>query len=227
MPGTRLQPKPGQWSNKTHPTPSPRPSISHTKMAGPPKCKLWASIGTCTNPPPTPRQTNQKHQGQDPTHHYAQGKDASPVGLHSPPRCRTSNIQASQYEAENPDATAEPREACPTSPTLGGQSRRTQDQRPNTTARHTVEDRMQQRAPIAKAHTMQMGPHQPSKNKAPPQKFTPPKKRPTPVQPDITSSQPSRRNHADTSDPPPPDRIGTGIRNQNQGKEPETKKEPP
>ncbi|MEQ2265761.1 hypothetical protein XENORESO_012187 [Xenotaenia resolanae] len=45
-----------------------------------------------------------------------------------------------QYKAEKPDAIAEPSDACPAAPTLGGQSCRTKDHRPNTTARHTAEE---------------------------------------------------------------------------------------
>ncbi|MEQ2226735.1 hypothetical protein ILYODFUR_030358 [Ilyodon furcidens] len=56
-----------------------------------------------------------------------------------------------QYKAEKPDATDEPSDASPSAPTLGGQSRCAHYHRPNTTACHTAEDRMQQRAPKAKA----------------------------------------------------------------------------
>ncbi|KAK5617623.1 hypothetical protein CRENBAI_002689, partial [Crenichthys baileyi] len=55
-----------------------------------------------------------------------------------------------QYKAKKLNVTAEPSDARPAAPTLGGQSRCTQDHRPNTTAHHTVEDRTQQRAPKAK-----------------------------------------------------------------------------
>ncbi|KAK5618827.1 hypothetical protein CRENBAI_010576 [Crenichthys baileyi] len=76
-----------------------------------------------------------------------------------------------KYEAQKPDASAEPSDARSAAPTPGGQSRHAQDHRPNTTARNTAEDRMQQRAPKAKAahktHTAQVHPHQPPKNKAP------------------------------------------------------------
>ncbi|MEQ2159795.1 hypothetical protein GOODEAATRI_026943 [Goodea atripinnis] len=88
MPGTRPQPQPGKRGNKTHPTPTSRPPISHTqpKLAWPTgKCNLRASIGTCT----PHRQTNRILQGQPgshadpamqhPAHHRSQGKDTSPA----------------------------------------------------------------------------------------------------------------------------------------------------
>ncbi|MEQ2159696.1 hypothetical protein GOODEAATRI_025693, partial [Goodea atripinnis] len=100
----------------------------------------------------TARTTNPKHT--EPTRNH-------PANEQTPPQC----------EAETPNASAEPSDARPAAPTPGGQSRRTQDHHPNTTARHTVEDGMQQRAPKAKAahkaHTVQMCPHQPPKTNPP------------------------------------------------------------
>ncbi|KAK5601535.1 hypothetical protein CRENBAI_024427, partial [Crenichthys baileyi] len=54
-----------------------------------------------------------------------------------------------------------------------------------------------------------------------------PTKKPRPVHPKINPGQPARPNHADPSDPPPPDRTGTGIRNRNPDKEPEFEPEQP
>ncbi|KAK5622129.1 hypothetical protein CRENBAI_009805 [Crenichthys baileyi] len=58
---------------------------TRSKTAGPPKCKLRASLGTCT----PHRQMNRNPQGQPgsqadpvmyhPAHHHAQGKDTSPA----------------------------------------------------------------------------------------------------------------------------------------------------
>ncbi|MEQ2216898.1 hypothetical protein XENOCAPTIV_024835, partial [Xenoophorus captivus] len=78
------------------------------------------------------RTTNPKHT--EPTRNH-------PANEQTPP----------QYEAETPDASAEPSDTHPAAPMPGGQSRRAQDHHPNTTARHTVEDGMPQRAPKAKA----------------------------------------------------------------------------
>ncbi|KAK5618706.1 hypothetical protein CRENBAI_013500 [Crenichthys baileyi] len=100
MPGTGLQPQPGKQRNNTHPTPTQRLPISHTwpKMAGPPKCKLQASIGTCT----PHRQTNQNHQGHPgsqadptmhhPTHHRSQGKNAGPAGQRVPKKDHSTHM---------------------------------------------------------------------------------------------------------------------------------------
>ncbi|XP_047230912.1 extensin-like [Girardinichthys multiradiatus] len=86
MPGTRPQPQPGKWGKQTRLTPTPRPPTRNIqpKMAGPPKCKLRASIGTCA----TRRQTSQDPLGQPgsqadpamhhPAHYHTQGKDTSP-----------------------------------------------------------------------------------------------------------------------------------------------------
>ncbi|KAK5617644.1 hypothetical protein CRENBAI_002380 [Crenichthys baileyi] len=247
MSGTGPQPQPGKRGSKTHPTPTLRPPISHTrpKMPGPPKCKLRASIGKFT----PHRQINRSPQGQPdsqadpamhhPAHNCAQGKDAGPASQRAPQKghsmhskeatlpCETQNHQhlcgpskndrakpslgshrangtaipyilpyidrgtvkttnpkhapptrnrpadkqtPPQYKAEKADATTEPSNTRPAAPILKGQSRRAQDHCPNITARHTAEDRMQQREPKAKAvhkaHTLQIRPHQPTKNKA-------------------------------------------------------------
>ncbi|MEQ2281707.1 hypothetical protein AMECASPLE_033166 [Ameca splendens] len=78
------------------------------------------------------RTTNPKHT--EPTRNH-------PANEQTPPH----------YEAEKPNASAEPSDARPAAPTPGGQSRRAQDHRPNTAAHHTAEDGMQQRAPKPKA----------------------------------------------------------------------------
>ncbi|XP_047246486.1 basic proline-rich protein-like [Girardinichthys multiradiatus] len=108
----------------------------------------------------TARTTNPKHT--EPTRNHPANEQTPPL-----------------YEAETPDASAEPSDAHPATPTPGGHSRRAQDHHPNTTARHTVEDGMQQRASKAKAahkaHTAQMYPYQPPKNEAP-HESAPPRK---------------------------------------------------
>ncbi|KAK5599184.1 hypothetical protein CRENBAI_024735 [Crenichthys baileyi] len=130
MPGTIPQPQPGKKGNKTHPTPTPRPPTRNTrpKMAGPTKCKLRTTIGTCT----PHRQSSRDPPGQPgsqadpvihhPAHHHAQGKDTSLTSrreakkghnTHSkeaalPPRCRTTNIHASQAEMTEPSQAAVP-----------------------------------------------------------------------------------------------------------------------
>ncbi|MED6281914.1 hypothetical protein CHARACLAT_026715 [Characodon lateralis] len=83
MPGTKRQPQTGKQGNKTCPTPTPRPPTRNTqpKMAGPPKCKLQTSIGTCT----PRRQSSRDPPGQQGSqadlamhhtaHHHAQRKD--------------------------------------------------------------------------------------------------------------------------------------------------------
>ncbi|KAK5606263.1 hypothetical protein CRENBAI_024408 [Crenichthys baileyi] len=116
--------------------------------------------------PPTSRLAKQKGQSQlrpqffssqrhsNTTHPYiGRGTVKTTNPKHTPP---TRNHQADketppQYKAENPDATAETSDARPAAPTLRGPGHSAQDHRPNTTARHTAEDRMQQRAPKAKA----------------------------------------------------------------------------
>ncbi|XP_047245507.1 extensin-like [Girardinichthys multiradiatus] len=242
-PETQTHLHPGQPSKNDRAEPD-RKSASATAT---PHILLFIRRGTA-------KTTNPKHT--QPTRNH-------PANEQTPP----------QYEAEKPDASAELSDARPASPTPGGQSRRAQDHRPNTTARHTVEDGMQQGPPNAKAahnaHTAQKRPHQPPKNKAPresappqkedlqhpgprtcptpiplpeaapqedppqgPQKArepTEPKpiRKPRPIHPETNPGQPVHSNHADPSEPPPPDRKGTGISNQNQDKEPETEPEPP
>ncbi|XP_047213226.1 vegetative cell wall protein gp1-like [Girardinichthys multiradiatus] len=96
----------------------------------------------------------------------------------------TPNPPGAIQQTSKPHPSMKPRcpthsDARPAAPTPADQSRRAQDHHPNKTARHTVEDEMQQRAPKAKAahkaHTAQMCPHQPPKNKAP-HESAPPRK---------------------------------------------------
>ncbi|KAK5616690.1 hypothetical protein CRENBAI_000522 [Crenichthys baileyi] len=53
-----------------------------------------------------------------------------------------------------------------------------------------------------------------------------PTEKPRPVPPEINNGQPALPNHADPSDPPPPDRTGTGFRNRSPDKEPESEPGP-
>ncbi|KAK5602925.1 hypothetical protein CRENBAI_019536 [Crenichthys baileyi] len=75
-------------------------------------------------------------------------------------------LQHSNDTTATMSATAEPSDAHPAAPTHGGQVHR-----PNTTARHTAEDRTQQWAPKAKtmykAHTILMRPTSPPKTMSP------------------------------------------------------------
>ncbi|MEQ2290880.1 hypothetical protein AMECASPLE_007620 [Ameca splendens] len=90
-------PQPGKRGDKTHPTPTLRPPISHTrpKMAGPPKCKLRASIGTCTppqtkepKPPRPPRQSSSKLKGATERQQHAQQRGCTPPNDAEPPTSR-------------------------------------------------------------------------------------------------------------------------------------------
>ncbi|KAK5610522.1 hypothetical protein CRENBAI_003631, partial [Crenichthys baileyi] len=84
---------------------------------------------------------------------YPQGMVKTTNPKHTPP---TSNHPADkqtppQYKAEKPDATAEPSDACPAAPILGGQSHCAKDHCPITTALHTAEDRTQQSKRLAQS----------------------------------------------------------------------------
>ncbi|XP_047208461.1 extensin-like [Girardinichthys multiradiatus] len=124
-----------------------------------------------------------------------------------------------QYEAEKPDASAELSDARPAAPTPEGQSCRTQDHRPNTTARHTAEDEMQHRTPKAKAahkaaheaHTAQMRPHQTRKKRKPPVKVHPYEKKTHSIQileharqPYPCQKQPRKKTHPEAHKRPTP-----------------------
>ncbi|KAK5603625.1 hypothetical protein CRENBAI_003396 [Crenichthys baileyi] len=154
-------------ANKKHPTQNGRP----TQMQAPGQHKHMHAPQTNELRPPGPaRQSRIPCYAPPPwcTHHCAQRKDASPASRraaqkghskHSkeatPLRRRTNNSKPAKlqfppsqchtsYKAKKPDATTEPSNARPAAPTQGGQSRHAQDHRPNTTARQTVEDRIQQ-----------------------------------------------------------------------------------
>ncbi|MED6295475.1 hypothetical protein CHARACLAT_032232 [Characodon lateralis] len=121
-PETQTHLHPGQPSKNNGAKPDHRsPRASPT---GTPHILLCIRRGTA-------KTTNPKHT--QPTRNH-------PANEQTPP----------QYEAEKPDARAEPSDARPAVPTPGGQSHHAQDHRPNTTARHTAEDGMQQRAPQPK-----------------------------------------------------------------------------
>ncbi|MED6256289.1 hypothetical protein ATANTOWER_023370, partial [Ataeniobius toweri] len=148
-------------------------------MAGPPKCRLRANIGTFT----PHRQTNRNPQGQpgsQETQNHQHPSQPSKNDTAAPSRVssqanatatphilpyigrgtiKTTNPKHTphtrnhpadkqtppQYKAEKRDGTAEPSDACPTTPTLRGQSCHPQDHRQSTIARHTAGDRMQQK----------------------------------------------------------------------------------
>ncbi|MEQ2289066.1 hypothetical protein AMECASPLE_029327 [Ameca splendens] len=67
----------------------------------------------------------------------------------------------------------------------------------------------------------------PKKGREPTEPKPKPTKKLRPVHLEIILGHPARPNHADPSDPPPPDRTGTGVRIRNPDKEPESKPEPP
>ncbi|MEQ2292758.1 hypothetical protein AMECASPLE_026176 [Ameca splendens] len=162
MPGTRPQPQPGKQGNKTRPTPTLRPTTRNTqpKMADPSECKLRASIGTKWHNHQHPCQPSKNDRAKPScgspranatiTPHIlpyiGRGTSKTTNPKHTPPtRNHSADKQTPpQFKSKRPNATAEPSDARPAAPTHGGQSHHTQDHRPNTTARHTAEDRMQQ-----------------------------------------------------------------------------------
>ncbi|MEQ2317117.1 hypothetical protein AMECASPLE_039464 [Ameca splendens] len=83
-------------------------------MAGPTKCKLQASIGTCT----PHRKTNQNNQGQPgnkeapathhPAHHRAQGKGFSPPRQGTRITNRTTQIQMMPMPTQGQPPTSAP-----------------------------------------------------------------------------------------------------------------------
>ncbi|MEQ2278476.1 hypothetical protein XENORESO_019355 [Xenotaenia resolanae] len=119
-PGTGTQTQPGKQGNKTRPTQTLRPPTRNPrpKMAGPPKCKLRASIGTCTphiqknrdpkgqptsrvkqtprctTPPTTVPKEKTPAQQAEGQHKKATARTAKRSHSHS--RHRTTNIHASQ-----------------------------------------------------------------------------------------------------------------------------------
>ncbi|XP_047226608.1 proteoglycan 4-like [Girardinichthys multiradiatus] len=67
----------------------------------------------------------------------------------------------------------------------------------------------------------------PQKAREPTEPKPKPIRKPRPIHPETNPGQPAHSDHADPSEPPPPDRKGTSVSNRNQDKEPETEPEPP
>ncbi|KAK5604706.1 hypothetical protein CRENBAI_012446 [Crenichthys baileyi] len=175
---------PPETQNHQHPCQPSKNDVAKPRFpraTAPPHIILYIGEGTVktTNPKHTPPNRNhpaepshgspsQSHSTttHPSIHRWGHGENNNPN--YTPPNMNhLADKQTSpQYMPEKPNATAEHSDAHPATPSLGCQSRRGQNHRSNTTARHTADDRMQQRAPkvkaVHKAHTMQMHPHQPS-----------------------------------------------------------------
>ncbi|KAK5603407.1 hypothetical protein CRENBAI_008228 [Crenichthys baileyi] len=125
-----------------------------------------------------------------PAHYHAQGKTqtalASQKGATADAARRPPPIIDADHQhpvrGQSPTQAQSPSDARPAAPTPGGQSRHAQDPPPPTPqARNTAEDRMQQRAPRAKAahktHTGTSAPPPAPQNKAPRESARPMKRR--------------------------------------------------
>ncbi|KAK5622587.1 hypothetical protein CRENBAI_000975 [Crenichthys baileyi] len=167
LPWDRRNGKPLRHSND-----APHPKAYMSDCASPIEHVHRAKGYNTSSPPkePPPKMQHHQHPSQPTKNDRAKPRFRSPRANATATQHILPYFSRHRYKAEKPDAT-----------TLSGKSRRAQDHHPNTTAHHTAEDRIQQRPSKAKdvhkAHTVQLRPHQPSKNKAPLTKVHPRKKK--------------------------------------------------
>ncbi|XP_047202405.1 extensin-like [Girardinichthys multiradiatus] len=157
---------------------------------------------------------------EPPTSMPANPKRQSQAKLWFPPSQRHSKTTHSSihrlHKTERPNATTEPSKARPA---VQNTAARVATHRTTTpTPQHAKQRRTK---PCEKTHTeahKRQRAHRAKTKTHQEAETSPPRDQPRPA---------CLPNHADPSNPPPPDRTGTGVKNQNLDKEPESKPEPP